>query len=45
VGLAVFVGTMIILGCMFGLEEWSMYHSVEWVTHARHSAKCVEFGT
>ena len=39
------VGTVILLGRMFGLEEWFMYHSVEWMTYARHIIECTKSST
>jgi hypothetical protein len=45
VGHSKFVGTTILLGHMSGLEEWSLYHSVERMAYARHSVGCNESNT
>jgi len=43
-GISLSVVITILLGLMYILEEWSLYHS-EWVTHSRHSVECDEFST
>jgi hypothetical protein len=45
VGISAFDGTTSLPGRMSGLEEWSLYHSVEWMTRARHYDECIEFNS